>query len=349
MIIFKNKTEREVFWRFSFFVAFVALCLVVMAKVPMIMAAVLISAVAAYLLYPLMNIMESWGLSRTIGILLIYLIIAGIIFLISQQSYTGLFSQVENFQSEFPKMAEHALAKFKEWETVYGNRFIFLEDLKLVERVESYSIVVAQKIFSSLPSFLSSLLAFIVLVPFFTFFLLRDAVKIKKWLLDMLPNRYLEAGSNLIFNINKQVEGFIQARLLESGVLGVCVYIGLMSLGLKYALFLSLFAAVFNLVPYVGPVIGAIPGIAVAYFYSDSNTAIWLTVAVYTIAQLIDVIFIIPVVFSRRINIHPMTVVLLILVGSSLMGILGMIFAVPIYGILKAIFKAISTRIIVVQ
>ena len=165
----------------------------------------------------------------------------------------------------------------------------------------------------------------------------------------MLPNRYLEAGSALIYNINRQVEGFIQARLLEAGVLGVCVYIGLMFLGLKYVLFLSLFAAVFNLVPYIGPVIGAIPGVAVAYFYKDTNSAIWLTIAVYAIAQLIDVVFVIPVVFTRRINIHPMTVIVLIFVGSGVMGILGMILAVPLYGILKAIFQAISTRIVVVQ
>jgi putative permease len=349
MVIFKNKADREVFFRFSFLVAFVVVCIVVLLKVPMIMASVLISIVAAYLMYPLMNKFERWGISRSLGILIAYVVIAGIIFLISQQSYTGLIGQVENFQLEFPKMASHALEKFKQWEGAYAGRYVFLEDLRLVQRLESYGIGLAQKIFSSIPTFLSSLVAFIILVPFFTFFLLRDAVKIKKWLMDMLPNRYLEAGSALIYNINRQVEGFIQARLLEAGVLGLCIYIGLMFLGLKYVLFLSLFAAVFNLVPYVGPIIGAIPGIAVAYFYADTSSAIWLTIAVYAIAQLIDVVFIIPVVFSKRINIHPMTVVILIIVGSSLMGILGMILAVPLYGILKAIFKAISTRIVVVQ
>jgi putative permease len=349
MVIFKNKADREVFFRFSFLVAFLVVCIVVVLKVPMIMASVLISIVVAYLMYPLMGRFERWGISRTLGILIAYIAIAGIIFFISQQSYTGLIGQVENFQLEFPKMASRALEHFKQWEGNYAGRYVFLEDLKLVDRFQSYGIDLAQKVFSSMPTFLSSLIAFIVLVPIFTFFHLRDAVKIRKWLLDMLPNRYLEAGSALIYNINRQVEGFIQARLLEAGVLGVCVYVGLMFLGLKYVLFLSLFAAVFNLVPYVGPIIGALPGVAVAYFYADTNSAIWLTIAVYVIAQLIDIVFVIPLVFAKRINIHPMTVIILIFVGSSLMGILGMIIAVPLYGILKAIFQAISTRIVVVQ
>jgi len=349
MVIFKNKTDREVFFRFSFLVALVIVCIIVLLKVPMIMAAVLISIVAAYLMYPLMNRFERWGIPKTLGILLTYLVLAGIIFLLYQQSYNGLIGQVENFQSDFPNMASHALEKIKQWEGHYAGRYVFLEDMRLVQRLESYGIGLAQQIFSSIPTFLSSLIAFIILVPFFTFFLLRDAIKVKKWLLDMLPNRYLEAGSALIYKINRQVEGFIQARLLEAGVLGLCIYIGLMFLGLKYVLFLSLFAAVFNLVPYIGPVIGAIPGIAVAYFYADAGLALWLTIAVYALAQLIDVVFIIPVVFSKRINIHPMTVIILIFIGSSLMGILGMILAVPLYGILKAVFQAISTRIVVVQ
>ena len=315
----------------------------------MIMAAVLISIVASYLMYPLMNLFERWGVSRALGILLVYLVLGGIIFLLYQQSYNGLIGQVENFQSDFPNMATHALEKIKLWEAHYAGRYVFLEDMRLVQRFESYGIGLAQRVFSSIPTFLSSLIAFIILVPFFTFFLLRDAIKIKKWLLDMLPNRYLEAGSALIYNINRQVEGFIQARLLEAGVLGLCIYIGLMFIGLKYVLFLSLFAAVFNLVPYIGPIIGAIPGIAVAYFYGDVGTAMWLTILVYALAQLIDVVFVIPIVFSKRINIHPMTVIILIFIGSSLMGILGMILAVPLYGILKAIFQAISTRIVVVQ
>jgi putative permease len=349
MVIFKDKTDREVFFRFSFLIALVVVFIIVVLKVPMILASLLLSIVAAYLLYPLINKFERWGISKLLGILIAYVIVAGFIFLIYQQSYNGLIGQVENFQSDFPSVASHALEKIKQWEVTYANRYIFLEDVRMVQRLESYGIGLAQKIFSSIPTFLSSLIALIVLIPFFTFFLLRDAVKIKKWLLDMLPNRYLEAGSALIFNINRQVEGFIQARLLEAGVLGLCIYIGLMFLGLKYVLFLSLFAAVFNLVPYVGPIIGAIPGVAVAYFYADTSSALWLTIMVYVIAQFIDVVFIIPVVFSKRINIHPMTVVILIILGSSLMGILGMILAVPLYGISKAIFKAISTRIIVVQ
>lgn len=349
MMFFKNRSEREVALRLFFLIAVVVFCIAVVFSVPVILATVLISAVLTYLFFPLVNKMEAKGVSRSLSILMIYVIVGGILFLTYKQSYTGLVSEFNTLQKEFPKILQRALEQCRLIEDRYDTTFVFLKDLRAVERIEEYVVNTTQSVLIATPSFLSSLVIFIILVPLFTFFLLRDGKKVKRWVLDMLPNRYLESGVKVLFNINKQMEGFVQARLLETAVLGVIIYVGLMLLGIKYLLFLSLFAAIFNLVPYIGPIIGAVPGIAVAYFYSDNITAVWLTVLVYTVAQFIDAFITIPLVFSKRINIHPMMVIVLIIIGNSLMGIVGMILAVPFFCILKALFDAISSRIIVSQ
>ena len=349
MIIFKNRAEREVILRFLFFVAIVVLCFVVVFNVPGMLWQALLSIVAAYLFYPVINKMESWGMARWFSILVVYSVVAGIILIVYQTSYTGIVAQFENLSAESPKIFSLIIQKVKILEDKYSQHYVFLNDLSFVERVEGYSTEFAKDIVKAVPKLISSFITFLILVPFYTFFLLKDGKTVKKWILDMLPNRYLETGVSVLYNINKQMTGFIQARLLEAGVLGLVVYVGLLILGVKYSLFLAVFAAVMNLIPYLGMVLGTVPGLAVAYFYGDSSMIVWYTLLVYTIAQLADMILVIPLVFAKRINIHPMVVVVLLIVGFQLMGIVGMILAVPFFCILKVLFTAVSARIAVLQ
>ena len=349
MIIFKNRAEREVILRFLFFISIVVICFIVVFNVPGMLWQALLSIVAAYLFYPVINKMESWGFARWLSILMVYLVVAGIIFVIYQTSYTGIVTQFENLSAESPKIFSLIVEKVKILEDKYSQQYVFLTDIRAVERIENYGAGFAQSIVKEVPKLISSFITFLILVPFYTFFLLKDGNTVKKWILDMLPNRYLETGVSVLYNINKQMTGFIQARLLEAGVLGLVVYVGLLMLGIKYSLFLAVFAAVMNLVPYLGMVLGTVPGLAVAYFYGDSSVIVWYTLLVYAVAQLADMILVIPLVFAKRINIHPMVVVVLLIIGFELMGIVGMILAVPFFCILKVLFTAVSARIAVLQ
>jgi predicted PurR-regulated permease PerM len=349
MMIFKNRAEREVILRFLFLVSMVVLCVVIIFTVPGMLWQALLAIVAAYLFCPLINRMESWGMARWLSILIVYSVVGAGIFVVYQTSYTGIISQFESLSAETPKIFDQVLLQIKVFEDKYAQSYVFLSDIRVVERLQEYGVQFGQEMVKAAPKLISLFIAFIVLVPLYTFFLLKDAKKVNRWILDMLPNRYLETGVKLLYNINRQMEGFIQARLLEAGVLGIIIYIGFLILGIKYALLLALFAAVMNLVPYLGIILGSVPGIAVAYFYGDSSALVWYTVLVYTIAQLADIVLVIPLVFAKRINIHPMVVIVLLIIGFSVMGIIGMILAVPFFCILKALFNAVSARITVSQ
>jgi len=349
MKLFDNRGEREVALRLLFLAAVVVFCVAIVFSMPVMLASVLISAVLAYSFFPLVNRMEAHGMPRWLAILIIYVVVGAVFFLVYQRSYTGLVGEFSNLQIEFPIISTRVLEQLKSLEEKYAETFVFLRDMNIVQKVHENGVTFVEDTLRAMPSFLSSLTVFFILVPLFTFFLLRDGKRIRRWILDMLPNRYLETGVKVIFNINKQMEGFIQARLLEIVILGITVYIGLAILGLKYVLFLSVFAAIFTLIPYIGPVLGAVPGVAIAYFYSDTTTTVWLTIIVYTAAQLIDAFLTIPIVFSKRMKIHPMMVIILIIIGAYLMGVVGMILAVPIFCILKVLFDAVSSRIIASQ
>src|SRR5690606_14323802 len=99
---------------------------------------------------------------------------------------------------------------------------------------------------------------------------------------------------------------------------------------------LALFAALTNLIPYIGPIIGAVPPVLIALISDDAmvttslNLNLFIVISIYLLAQILDVIFIIPLVVAKIVNLHPVTVIVVIIVGAQLMGVLGMIISIPL-------------------
>ncbi|MFH1223316.1 MAG: AI-2E family transporter, partial [Pseudomonadota bacterium] len=173
MTFFKNINEREVILRLLFLVAVIVFCVVMMFSIPVILASVLISAVLAYSFSPFVDRMVAKRIPRWISILIIYFVVGGVLFLMYQRSYVGFAGEFENLQNEFPKISERVLTQLKSWEDNHAGTYVFLKDLKAVERVEEYGVQMTRGILKAMPMFLSSLVVLLLLVPFFTFFLLK--------------------------------------------------------------------------------------------------------------------------------------------------------------------------------
>jgi putative permease len=191
------------------------------------------------------------------------------------------------------------------------------------------------RIIDSLPAFFSTFMSVLVLAPFFAFFMLLDGQTVMKKLMAMVPNHLFEPALTLAHRVNAQLGGFIRARLLEAGIVGMVVWLGLAAIGYPYSLLLAVFAALMNLIPYIGPVIGAVPALVIGPVMGVAAWKIWLVAGVYVSAQLIDMLFIIPLVVAKIINLHPVTVVMVIIIGAQLAGIVGMVISIPIACIVK--------------
>lgn len=129
--------------------------------------------------------------------------------------------------------------------------------------------------------------------------------------------------------------GFIRARLLESIIVSICIWLGLFSLGFPYSLVLAIFAGVMNVIPYLGPVFGALPAVVISFANGGNSSDLLWILAVYGGAQVLDTVVIVPFVVAKIVNLHPVTVVLAVLIGSQFMGILGMIISIPVFSALK--------------
>jgi putative permease len=153
----------------------------------------------------------------------------------------------------------------------------------------------------------------------------------------LTPNRYFEMVHDLFYLVSHQMAHFIRGRLLEAFIVGAVVTAGLSMTDIRYAPILGLVAGVTNLVPYIGPIVGMIPGILIALIDLGMGGQFWWIVIVYfLIAQvLVDNFILIPILISRVANLHPLWVILAIIMGGKLYGVLGMIIGVPVASIAK--------------
>ncbi|MCF7805685.1 MAG: AI-2E family transporter [Candidatus Marinimicrobia bacterium] len=181
---------------------------------------------------------------------------------------------------------------------------------------------------------------FIVLV--ITFLLMKDSRKITKSIVSLIPNRYFEPGLNLLDHIQTQLSNYIRGQLTDALVIGLLSIIGLWILDIKYFVFIGLIAGIANLIPYIGPVAGAIPAMLISIINNPGEPIMLVYIALmFAIVQMIDNSIVSPTVMSKSVNMHPISVIIIIIIGGSLMGAFGMLIAVPAAGIIKVTFEQV--------
>ena len=187
----------------------------------------------------------------------------------------------------------------------------------------------------------------------FTIFFLIEGENFKRLFLDSIPKDKYDMIKNMLKKITIQIHSYIRGQLLASSVVSITSIIGLFTLqwitGIKipYTIIIGIFAGLCNLIPFIGPIMGMIPAITI-YLISEQIIPIniifvFLIILVFAIVQLIDNLIVSPQVMGSSIGIHPMLVIIIVLLGSSIGGILGMLFAIPITAVLKVIIQELMT------
>jgi putative permease len=207
----------------------------------------------------------------------------------------------------------------------------------VMAKVEVYgSDLVAQ-----IPTYLSSLFEWLLLVPLFLYFFFMESGRFNRQFLEGVPNPIFEKSYVLISQFNTKFGEYIIAKFIEATILGSLVTLGLLAIGFPYPFILGFIAGVTNILPYIGPVLGFVPAFFIALLSKDPNVSMLGMVVIFSIANLIDMILIFPLLVSKIVNLHPIVVVVSIIIGSQLGGIVGMIVIIPFVAFFKLLFKEI--------
>ncbi|MDN3202594.1 AI-2E family transporter [Algoriphagus sediminis] len=178
-------------------------------------------------------------------------------------------------------------------------------------------------------------------VAFITFFLLLENGLLRRNLLNLIPNPYFELSVATFTKIEKLLSNYLTGLLLQVTAIFSLASLGLTIVGVDYALTIALFAAIANLIPYAGPLLGSTFGIIVGLSTGDYESSTQLNyliikiLAVFGLVQVTDNIFLQPMIFSKSVKAHPLEIFVVIFAGAKLAGVAGMIFAIPVYTIFR--------------
>lgn len=199
-----------------------------------------------------------------------------------------------------------------------------------------------QQILNRVLSITGNILVGTLAVAFITFFFLYETGIRRRQFISFIPNQYFEVTISALFKIEKLLSNYLIGLLLQMIAVFSIAAIGLSILGIKYALTIAVFAAVANLIPYVGPILGATFGILVGVstagtlLSTQDFVILFLKIGfVFSIMQLTDNLVFQPIIFSKSVKAHPLEIFVIIFAGATIAGIIGMIVAIPVYTVLR--------------
>lgn len=293
---------------------------------------ILFSTILYYILRPLVLFLSRW-FPKYFSILIVYamlsLVVASLIFV-----FVPEFAQVIHFFStvKFDSLKEH-FAKLLAWLKTY----IPLGNLPYFEKMFMDNL---PKINAEIYQLLAGLIAAVTggaiaigLTPFILYYFLRDDDLFSRFILRFVPNEYQVEVKNILFEIDSTLSGFISAQTTIALIVGSFLFVGYEVIELPYSLSLAVVAMVFYIIPFIGTFLAIIPALLVGI--SIGLSMAFKVLLVMLVAHLIEANLITPRLVSHSLNIHPLTVILLLLIGGSLFGIVGLILITPAYAIVK--------------
>jgi predicted PurR-regulated permease PerM len=296
----------------------------------------------AFIFAPFVSILEAKGFNRLTSTLLTFgifgfaiyfslsIIIPKFVFQMDQ-----LISSLEGFS-----FAE----ELKTLEVTLMNYVPFLEAGDLTNSIEVFVTSQVTNIFGTITSVLSrivSVIAVVVIVPFITFFLLKDYRKILLGILQTIPNNYFEMSYYILKKVSLKLGLFVRAWIFDATFVGLVIGFGFYFIGVPNALPLGVIAGLGHLIPYFGPIIGGIPAIIVSIVQYGDLSQVPLILLVVLSTYALDNGFVQPYIFGKSVEMHPVMIILLIISGGILFGLFGMLLAVPVATVIKTFSKEI--------
>lgn len=299
-----------------------------------ILTILLLSALIAYILDPIASYLEAKGMSRTSATIIIFLVFFIFIGVSIWVLLPGLLGELYTLQQNLNLNDTTSLTKKIESFISSNLGFIDVKNLNIEEKVRNEISVLTDQLLSMLAN-LISIISIVVIIPFVVFFLLKDGRKMKKSFIHLIPNRYFEMTLNVIHKIDQQLGWYLRGQFTEAFVVGLLSVMALWLLDVQYFIIIGIFAGLANMIPYVGPIAGAVPAIVITLINGRDPIRILYVVIAFAIVQLIDNIILQPLVLSKSVNLHPLIIVFAVLIGGQFFGLLGMLLAVPVAGIIK--------------
>jgi predicted PurR-regulated permease PerM len=305
-----------------------------------ILAPFLIAMIISYVLNPVVVLLNRRKVPRTVAVLLIYMVFLSsltVIFMNVIPMFMTQLTELNEHMPEFTMRAQGMIDRFNESEmlpdsvrTGFNNSLYKLE-LGVSDWVTNYLNGIGSKL---------NVVFIALIIPFVAFYILKDFQLIEKTVLTVVPKNHRRHVTRLLFEIDEALGSYIRGQFLVCVIIGIMAYVGYWIIDMQYPLLLACVVAVFNIIPYLGPYLGAAPAALMAA--SISWKMVLYVLIVNWLCQLLEGNVISPQVVGRSLHMHPLMIIFALMVGGQVAGVAGLILAVPFFAVLKVIFSHVS-------
>ncbi|MBN1301734.1 MAG: AI-2E family transporter [Melioribacteraceae bacterium] len=301
-----------------------------------------ISVFITMMFHPLVNVLESRGINRLISIMIVFSISGVVIFFGLSVLIPKIATQMNTLAQSLNQ--EKISILLQQVEEELRDYIPFIKSDEFAVKLEQF---ISELFFSSIQnlsdivSSIVSVIAISVIVPFMTFFMLKDNRKIQNGIINIVPNKYFEFSYYVINQIGYQLGRFVRGWIFDAFMVGFLAAVGLTVLGIKNSITIGFVAGVGHLIPYFGPVIGGLPAVIISLIQFGSFALLPEIVLLFVMIYTFDNGYLQPKIFSKSTDMHPLMIIILILLGSQLLGVLGMLIAVPAATVIKTAAKEI--------
>ncbi|OAB34097.1 AI-2E family transporter [Paenibacillus glacialis] len=301
-----------------------------------ILAPFMVAMIISYVLNPVVSMLQNRKVPRIIAVLLIYAVFISCLVVILMNMIPMFIEQLDELNEHLPEMTMHA-------QSFVTNLNSNLLPSGVRAGVMDWFFQWEDRLAHGISAFMNNIgntinvVLNIFIVPFLIFYILKDFDVFERTVVSYLPRSGRKTIVVVLKEIDSALGSYVRGQFMVCLIIGVFAYIGYMIIGMPYALLLASVVAVFNVVPYLGPFLGAAPAVVMAS--TVSFKMVLLVIVVNTVCQVMESNVISPQVVGRKLHLHPVLIIFALLVGGEIAGVVGLILAVPLLAVVKVIIQ----------
>jgi predicted PurR-regulated permease PerM len=309
------------------------------AQIGLILRPFFFALVIAFVLKPILEFLEKRGMNRTVALALTYVfffVVLGVVlgFLIPMFS-----NEIRGLVNSFPKYSRDMNDVFAYWQMRLAAFRLPAQAAKALDATLTNAQNSTYIVLTRAPSYTMSLLSLILdffLSPLIAFFILKDRASISRGFFRIVPAAWRPEAMYLTYRINIVIQGVFRVMLMLALVVSILASIGLFVAGVPYALLLGFICGILQVIPYIGPVVGILPAVIVAFVVKGGWFAFGIGIYFTVLTQVASLVLT-PVMMKDRVGVPPILVIFILLLFGSLFGFWGVLLAVPSAAIINEI------------
>ncbi|MBT4153941.1 MAG: AI-2E family transporter [Candidatus Magasanikbacteria bacterium] len=295
-----------------------------------------VSLIFAALIDPFAHKLAKKKIPRGVAVVIIYAVILGILGLTVSVLFPVIARDLPQVLEQVGGAAQD-LQQQDWWQPVFGEESALRQQLLGDGNTSAF-----ERAYSALQNWFGGVFSF-VLVLVMTFYLVVQDDPIRKILTSVLPHKHIPLVEGVIKKIRASLSAWVRAQFILSVIVGVMVFIGLSILQIQYAAVIALLAALFEFIPYIGPIFAAIPALLLG-FLQGGPILFLLVLALYVVVQQLENHVLVPKIMQHAVGLNPIVSIIAVIAGAELAGILGALIAIPVATVIRVILQEILAR-----